>query len=106
MVASANINRHGLSSRVGLLVTGTPEAAGRRPFHLVAGNILGGTLIRLAPVLSGPLLGAGGRLILAGLLAGDEERDVVRVYLEHGLHCLCQETDGEWAGLVLSKPVG
>lgn len=106
VVASANIARHGLAGRVNLLVAGTPVAAGRRPFPLVAANILGGTLIRLAPVLSGPLLGDGGRLLLAGILAGSEEREVVRAYLDRGLQCLLRKIDGEWAGLVMSKTSG
>lgn len=106
VVAAENIQRHGLTERVDLLVTGTPEAAARKPFPLVTANILGSVLIKLAPVLSGPLLEEGGRLLLAGILAGEEERDVVRAYGNQGLQCRLRQIDGEWAGLVMQKPTG
>ncbi len=105
-VAAANIARHGLEGRIDLLVSGTPEAAGRRPFGLVAANILGSTLITMAPQLAGPLLAPGGRLLLAGILAGEEEEQVVRAFSDCGLGCLRRGIDGEWAGLVMSKPGG
>jgi ribosomal protein L11 methyltransferase len=105
-VAAANIARHGLAGRIDLLVCGTPEAAGRRPFGLVAANILGSTLIGMAPQLAGPLLAPGGRLLLAGILAGEEEQAVLRACGTCGLRCLRRVIDGEWAGLVLSKPRG
>jgi len=91
---------------VHLLACGNPEAAGLRSFPLVAANILGSTLIKMAPALTGPLLAPGGRLLLAGILAGAEEREVFRAYSDRGLRCLQRETDGDWAGLVLSKPGG
>lgn len=104
--ASANIAKHGLSGRIDLKVSGTVIEADLRPFTLVAANILGGTLMTMAPVLSGHVLKPGGRLLLAGILAGDEERAVTRVFGECGLACLRREIDSEWAGLVMSKPGG
>jgi ribosomal protein L11 methyltransferase len=105
-VAAATIADHGLAGRIGLLVTGNPECAARRPFQLVAANILGSTLIDLAPRLSGSLLAPGGRLLLAGILAGGEEQAVLQAYRHRGLRCLHRQTDGEWAGLVMEKPGG
>lgn len=106
VVAADNIAGHNLAHRVDLLVSADPGAALRRSFPLVAANILGSTLIRMAPVLAGPLLEPGGRLLLAGILAGDEEREVLDAYRARGLHCLSRVIDGEWAGLVLTRPHG
>jgi len=105
-VARETLDVHGLSGRVELLVTGEPERAGLSAFPLVAANILGATLIDMAPALAGPLLAPGGTLLLAGILAGAEEQLVVAAYQGLGLDCLVRRRDGEWAGLVLEKPHG
>jgi len=104
-VAAENVALHGLSDRIDLVVAGTPETAGvQPPFSLVLANILGSTLIGMAPALCGPILAPGGQLLLAGILAGDEQRAVVAAYREEGLHCRLERVDGEWAGLVMVKP--
>jgi ribosomal protein L11 methyltransferase len=105
-VAAANVQRHGLARRVDLLVSENSETALLRSFPLVAANILGSTLIAMAPLLTGPLLEPGGHLLLAGILAGEEERDVLHTYQNLGLICRHREVDGEWAGLVLAKTGG
>ncbi len=104
LVAAENIADHGFARRIQLLVTATPESVVGHAFPLVAANILGSTLMAMAPQLSGPLLAPGGRLLLAGILAGEEDRAVLETFLAQGLCCLERCVDGEWAGLVLEKP--
>ena len=47
-----------------------------------------------------------GRLLLAGILAGEEEERVAKTFADRGLVCRRRKIDGEWAGLVMSKPRG
>ncbi len=79
-----------------------PKLRQRAPYDLVVANILAGPLIALAPSLA-PTLVPGGRMILAGLLAGQAKR-VARAYAREGLRPLFTITRGEWPTLVLRRP--
>jgi ribosomal protein L11 methyltransferase len=106
-VAAENLALHDLTGRVDLLLGESPVAAvGTSAFPLILANILGSTLIGMAPALAGPVLAPGGRLLLAGILAGEEQRAVVAAYRDQGLDLLLEQVDGEWAGLVMVKPAG
>jgi ribosomal protein L11 methyltransferase len=73
----------------------------RAPYDLVVANILAGPLVELArPVAAA--LGPGGRLILAGLLAGQADR-VASAYRRHGLRSEFRTERGEWPTLVMRK---
>jgi len=82
--------------------TGTPEAAAR-PYQLVVANILAAPLKLLAPLLSS-LLDAGGRLVLAGVLARQTE-ELRASYLPWLDLDVAAEDDG-WVLLVGSRPHG
>jgi len=73
----------------------------RVPYDLIIANILAGPLIDLAPSVS-EALGAGGRLILAGLLEGQAE-GVAAAYRRHGLMLTGRVATGEWPTLVMRK---
>jgi ribosomal protein L11 methyltransferase len=79
-----------------------PKLRQRGPYDLIIANILAGPLITLAPSLA-PALVPGGRLVLAGLLAGQAER-VERAYRREGLRPLFAVRRGEWPTLVLRRP--
>lgn len=71
-----NAQRNGVDHR---LERHTPESAGTLPpAQVVVANILAGTLIRLAPVIS-RLVSPGGRLALSGILE-NQSRSVVAAY--------------------------
>lgn len=78
-----------------------PKLRQRGPYDLIIANILAGPLIALAPSLA-PALVPGGRLMLAGLLAGQAER-VMRAYAREGLRVVTRGS-GEWPTLVLRAP--
>jgi ribosomal protein L11 methyltransferase len=72
------------------------------PYDLVFANILAGPLRRLAPSIAGAL-GAGGELILSGLLPRDVA-GVLSAYRAQGLAMTAKlEVEG-WAALLLRRP--
>ena len=72
------------------------------PFGLVFANILARPLITLAPDLA-PLVGPGGRLVLAGFRSPDERR-VVAPYLARGLVRSARRVIDDWPTVVLARP--
>ncbi len=80
-VARENAERNGVALRLHLAPA--PAAALCGPFDLVVANILANTLTELAPELASQVA-RGGRLLLSGLLAGQEEA-VREAYLAEGL---------------------
>jgi ribosomal protein L11 methyltransferase len=76
--------------------------AARTPYDLVTANILAGPLVELAPAIAAAMA-PGGRLILAGLLAGQAER-VAAAYREQGLAADFTIERGDWPTLVMRKP--
>lgn len=93
--SAANAEANGVADRLRL---GTPESAAAAP--VVLANIVAGTLVTLAPVLAG-LMHPGGRLVLSGLLAGQQAR-VQAAYPSLAFEAP-RERDG-WLLLVARKP--
>ncbi|GAB4250926.1 MAG: 50S ribosomal protein L11 methyltransferase [Deferrisoma sp.] len=75
----------------------------RGAYPLVVANILYQVLLGLAPELGRRVAPGGGTLILSGLLT-TETASAARVYGAQGLEPVRQETEGEWAALVLRRP--
>ena len=73
----------------------------RAPYDLIIANILAAPLIDLAPSV-GAALGAGGRLILAGLLNSQAEK-VSAAYRRQGLMASFSIVRGDWPTLVMRK---
>ncbi len=78
-VAGENAARNG----VALELTAAPPEEVVGGFDVVVANILANTLVELAPGLA-PRVAPGGKLLLSGLLAGQED-EVRRAYLAQGL---------------------
>lgn len=102
-VANARINGLGWRFR-GVVSTGfgNPRLAG--PYDLVLANILANPLVRLARPLAARLA-PGGRVVLAGLLVG-QERLVFQAYRRQGLAVERRFRRNEWLTLVLKKRNG
>jgi len=100
-VARENAERNGVRLRLHLAPVGA--AALRGPFDLVVANILANTLVELAPELVRQVA-PGGRLLLSGLLAGQEEA-VRQAYLALGLAAdpAGDAAEGEWRLLSLAR---
>lgn len=102
--AAANLQANGLATRVAAVEAegfGHPALAG--PFDLILANILRGPLIDLAPDMAAHLA-PGGRAVLSGLLVTQAD-DVAAAHARAGLHEVGRDALGDWAVLVLERPV-
>lgn len=68
----------------------------RRPYDLLIANILAGPLVELAPDFA-EAVEPGGSLLLAGLLAGEQEQAVRRAYRRAGFRPVARLQRGDWA---------
>lgn len=74
----------------------------RGPYDLLIANILAGPLVSLAPDFA-KAVAPGGSLLLAGLLAGDQEAAVKRAMLRAGFRMAARLQRGDWAILWLRR---
>ena len=101
--ARRNVALNGLADRVS--VGGREPAAIGGEFDLIAANITSDVLLALAPPIF-ERLAPGAALILAGLLAGEQTREVRAAYVRLGLLGALERVEGEWAALLLFAPNG
>lgn len=74
----------------------------RGPYDLLIANILAGPLVELAPDFAGATA-PGGCVLLAGLLAGEQEAKVRRAYRLAGFRLVARIQRGDWAILWLRR---
>ncbi|PKP94272.1 MAG: 50S ribosomal protein L11 methyltransferase [Alphaproteobacteria bacterium HGW-Alphaproteobacteria-14] len=74
----------------------------RGPYDLLIANILAGPLVELAPDFA-RAVAAGGSLLLAGLLAGEQEAAVRRAMHRAGFRMAARMQRGDWAILWLRR---
>jgi len=74
----------------------------RGPYDLLIANILAGPLVELAPDFARAVV-PGGSLLLAGLLAGDQEAAVRRAMRMAGFRMAARLQRGDWAILWLRR---
>jgi len=74
----------------------------RGPYDLLIANILAGPLVDLAPDFA-RATGAGGSLLLAGLLAGEQEAAVAQAMRLAGFRMAARLQRGDWAILWLRR---
>ncbi|MBI4792208.1 MAG: 50S ribosomal protein L11 methyltransferase [Deltaproteobacteria bacterium] len=84
-----------------MAVSGTDLQAQTGPFDLVVANITSDVLTLLAPLLAGRIAPAG-KLILAGILAGQQGREIEQTFAALGLTLLQSPVDGEWQAFLFS----
>ncbi|MEM7779116.1 MAG: 50S ribosomal protein L11 methyltransferase [Pseudomonadota bacterium] len=68
----------------------------RGPYDLLIANILAGPLVELAPDFAGAVAPRGS-ILLAGLLAGEQEQAVRRAYRKAGFRPVARLERGDWA---------
>lgn len=74
----------------------------RGPYDLLIANILAGPLAELAPDFAASVV-PGGSVLLAGLLAGEQEAAVRRAYRRAGFRLVGRIQRGDWAILWLKR---
>jgi ribosomal protein L11 methyltransferase len=84
-----------------MAISGTDLQTQTGPFDLVVANITSDVLTGLAPLLAGRIAPAG-KLILAGILAGQQGREIEQTFAALGLTLLQSPVDGEWQAFLFS----
>jgi ribosomal protein L11 methyltransferase len=97
-VAEHNISNNRLQERI--RVTDRPLEQISGSFDLVCANIIHDVLLELAPDIR-RLLRPGGKLILAGILHGEQENSMAAQYAKRNIRVIRREHQDEWAALLL-----
>jgi ribosomal protein L11 methyltransferase len=98
--ASENVLRNGLERKMS--VASTPLAAVQGPFSIVVANIIHDVLLELSDDLD-RLTAGGGKLIVSGLLTGEQTENIRKHFSARGL---CPEKHlhkKEWSALLFAK---
>ncbi|MCS7178070.1 MAG: 50S ribosomal protein L11 methyltransferase [Anaerolineae bacterium] len=95
-VARENIRRNGVADRVRVARGSLPQAFGR--FDLVVVNILARVLVEMAEQGLARRLALEGRLVAAGLLAGQED-EVRNAFQQAGLSVVGRQQIEDWVAL-------
>ena len=98
-VATENINNNNLQQTISTSATDLINIAGS--FDLICANIVHDVLVDMAPTLA-RLLAPGGRLVLAGILRGRQEENIIKVYRELNISLLRAAHEEEWVSLLLA----
>jgi ribosomal protein L11 methyltransferase len=99
-VALENIAKNRLTETIE--VSTRPVAHIRGAYGLVTANIVHDVLVAIAPILAA-LTASGGHLVLAGILSGEQEENIARVYGDLGLQPTDRLYQDEWVALLLRK---
>ncbi|NIA04503.1 MAG: methyltransferase [Proteobacteria bacterium] len=95
--ARHNVTANRLDWNIGVAATALADVPGR--YDLVCANIVHDVLVGMAPELK-CLLAPAGRVVLAGILRGPQEKNIGLVYGEQGLYLVRSEHEDEWAALL------
>lgn len=98
--ATENIAKNGLEQKVIVSAADLAEISGS--FDLICANILHDVLIEMAPAIARRLADKG-RAVLAGILKGEQEENIVRLYSRLGLSRRQAVYEEEWAALLLIR---
>lgn len=99
-VAAENIAQNGLTATIATSATPLAEIQGRYP--LVCANIVHDVLVEMAPDLAARTT-SGGQLVLAGILHGDQEANIIAVYSRQGFAVENRLYQDEWVSLRLRQ---
>jgi ribosomal protein L11 methyltransferase len=98
--ASENVRRNGLAVRMSVGLT--PLSALQGPFSVVVANIIHNVLLDLSDDLE-RLTAAGGKLILSGILTGEQADTLIRHFSGKGFCLVTHLQKKEWSALLFEK---
>ena len=99
-VATENVAQNKLSGRIKVELTPVEQINGS--FGLVCANIVHDVLVEMLPHLR-RLTARPGYLVLSGILAGQQERNICKLYAQAGFILLGCEYEEEWVSLLFSS---
>lgn len=98
--AEENIARNHLSAMIEVSSAALAEVSGS--YDLICANILHDVLADMAPDIVKRLT-AQGCVVLAGILRGEQEGNIIQIYSRLGLRLRQQAHEEEWAALLLGR---
>jgi len=98
-VARENISTNNLQQAISTSATDLADITGG--FDLICANIVHDVLVDMAPTIAGLLI-PGGRLVLAGILQGTQEKNIIMVYQQLNITLLRSTHEDEWVSLLLT----
>jgi ribosomal protein L11 methyltransferase len=98
-VAQENIAHNQLAEKIAVSGDGLVQISGA--YDLVSANIIHDVLVDMAPNIV-RLLTEKGAVVLAGILQGEQEENIIRIYQELGLHLQKALYEDEWVSLFLT----
>jgi len=98
--ATANVAGNDLQAKVAIDIA--PLAAVTGHYDTIVANIISSVLLAMADDLN-RLLAAGGRLILSGILGGEQEQEVIAAFRTRGLSFVESRPQKEWVALRFQK---
>lgn len=99
-VAGENIAHNGLTETIATSTTPLAEIQGSYP--LVCANIVHDVLVEMAPDLTVRTT-SGGQLVLAGILRGEQEANIIAIYGQQGFVLINRLYQDEWVSLRLQR---
>jgi ribosomal protein L11 methyltransferase len=99
-VARENIVKNRLDTQIETSTTPVEQIQGS--YQLVCANIVHDVLVTMAPILT-RLTAPGGHLILAGILSGEQEKNIIAVYAQAGMTLRDRQYQDEWVSLLLTR---
>jgi ribosomal protein L11 methyltransferase len=99
-VAQENIENNKLTGQIKASTTPVAQITGT--YNLVCANIVHDVLVEMAPVLT-RLTTLGGHMVLAGILSGEQEDNIITVYKKQGCCLLDRRYQEEWVALQLQR---
>jgi ribosomal protein L11 methyltransferase len=97
--ALGNVRRNGMEEKMSVSATPLEELQG--PFSLVVANIIHDVLIDLAEDLV-RLTAKGGKLILSGILTGEQSDNIEKYFADRGLSLTKHLQKKEWSALLFN----
>ncbi|CAK8718666.1 Ribosomal protein L11 methyltransferase [Candidatus Electrothrix laxa] len=99
-VAGENIAHNTLEGKITVSGERLDELAGS--FDLVCANIIHDVLVEMAPAIA-DLVSEKGAVVLAGILQGEQEKNIIRLYEALGFSLQETRYEDEWVSLFLAR---
>ncbi len=98
--AEENVRKNSLETKV--YVSGRDLMDLTGPFDMICANIVHDVLVEMAPTFK-KITRPEAVIVLAGILAGDQEKNIIRVYAELGMSLKASTYQEEWVALCLQR---
>lgn len=99
-VAEHNVHANHFDWNIGVSTRPLEDLEG--PYDLICANIVHDVLVDMASIIK-RLAGHTCHIILSGILTGEQEKNIEKVYQKNGMRLVRSEHEEEWAAMLLQK---